>query len=227
MEPEIIPPAPEPQAPQEIEATPAAPADGYQKRIDELTQQLREKERQNQEAYKTVAELAARDAALAQRPPAPQAPEDPLAAYREKVDPTALEAMNKMYEALERKFQAQHRQLESSFGVRQIESAAAAAPHVPKEVVAEAQRLYQQARAAGSQATSDEALRFALGDYMLKGGKLNAPAAPAPQYGTGYAVLPGNAPQARSAAALPANFESLNRRAQLDILRARYENDPL
>lgn len=219
--------APEPQVQQQAapEAPAPAPADAYQKRIDELTQRLNESTRQREEAYKTVAELAARDAALAQQHRAvPQAPEDPLAAYREKMDPTALEAMSQMQAAMERKFAQQYAQLEASFGVQQIGAVATSVPGLPPQVVQHAQKLYQEARQAGHKPSHDEALNFAIGDYVRKGGKLNV-APQAPQYGSPNAVLPGTPPAPRTAA-LPANINQLPRAQQLALMRAHYENEP-
>lgn len=227
-----IQPAPEPQAqpaPQvEIPAAAPAPAqDGYQKRIDELTQQLRERERQSNEAYRTIAELAARDAAQGQRQVVPQTPADPLATYRDKVAPEALEAITHMQVALEQKFARQYAQLEANFGVQQIATQASAVQGLPPQVIQHAQQLYQQARSQGLTPSHDEAINFAIGDYVRKGGKLGQVTAPVPQYGNPNAVLPGQAPAFRPATALPPNFDGLTRSQQLAHLRSRYENEPL
>jgi hypothetical protein len=228
MDENQVAPAPQEQIAAPIDQqVPQAPQDGTQKRIDELTQKLREQERLAQEAYKTVAELAARDAANAQRQYVPQPEVDPLAAYREKVDPVALEAMQHMQNALERKFATQYAQLEANFGVQQIATEASAVQGLPSQVIEHAQKLYAQARAAGLKPSHDEAINYAIGAFVRGGGRLAAAPAQAPQYGSPHAVLQGQAPHARPATALPSGFDSMSRRDQLAIMRARFENEPL
>jgi hypothetical protein len=213
--------------------TPAPEQSGIQARIDELTAKFRQAEERNQELNNKLLEQAAREsdtarryAELAQRQtaPAPAAPVDPLAAYREQLDPVAVKAIESVQQAMQAQFnsqfQAQQQKYAADTAIYAVRSEAAAVVGLPPEVRNQAEVLMQQWRAQGwNVPTAQDAIAIALGQYQM--GQLRK-AAPVMQYQANPnipAVTPGFAPPpAPPRGALPSNFDSLSREQQNQIL---------
>ncbi len=189
----------------------AAPdTSGFQARIDALTAQTREAQKTAQEAVQKMMEMAT--LATANRAPAPAPMVDPLDAVRGEMDPrlvAVIEADRKRFAAA---LQEKTVQLEVAQGKFAIQQQVASVPGLSPEVAQRAQQLYEQARLNGSQASADEALRFAIGDEVIRqrqraGGVAGLPTS---VFNAPNATLPPVAtPTVNPGYTLPANIDSL------------------
>lgn len=230
LPPEPVDPQQDLNAAPQLQTPPAPVPDqtsGYQRRIDELTAQARQAERLAAEATNRLSQQTLELAARLAPPPAP--PPDITKQYEATVDPHVLELMRKAMEAqraeMERQFNArleeQTRQLHIQQGTMQLQQEAQAAK-VDPAIAARAAELFRQAKANGSQATYQEALRFAIGDNYLQqaaraqnvqGVDHRQFNAPQPSF-----QLPNPVPQQAGRKGPPPNFESLPLAEQLAIM---------
>lgn len=207
--------------PQTQQPAPPAVDPGIQKRIDELTARAAAAERQ---ALETQQQMLKQQMELVAQARAPQAAPEPdlTQKYGQTVDPNVIAMMNEVTQRVQAKanaeLEARTRQLRAQYGSAQIQAQASQLKGVPPEVGQRAAELFRQAQLAGSQASEDEALRYALGDWMLK-----QQATAAPVYGyTGRSMMPSEAPLTapnyippRQAKGPPANFESMSLEEQI------------
>lgn len=204
---------------------------GFQARIDELTAKFRTEQENNQKLQAQLLEQATRQSdlqaeLLRQRTqPAQQAaPADPLAPFRDKLEPTAVQALEALMEAQRREYSASiaqmQRQTSAQQAVYNIRQVIGSTPGVDQEAAQRAEQLFIGWSQQGLNYTPEDALNFALGEQRRKslfraGPVLNA----APPYG-GPPVTPGGqqlvAP--RQPNALPSNFEALPRHEQNNLL---------
>lgn len=214
--------------------TPPESGGGIQARIDELTAKMRQAQEMNQklqeellkkatnesEMARQMAELSTRQH-LAQQSVA--APVDPLAAYREQLDPVALKAIESVTASLNQRFEAQLASVQQKYAVDSaalaVRSEVAAVPNLPPEVAQRAEQLMQDWRRQNwNVPTAQDAIAIALGQYQM--GQLRK-AAPVLQYQTNQArpaVTPGYAAPPVPKPALPSNFETLSREQQNNLL---------
>lgn len=197
---------------------------GLQARINELVAKQRQAEEALKERDRQLIEQTAQMAQMAlqsrQVAPAPEVRVDPLEQYKDQLDPVAMQAINAAIEATQKRMEAQFApmfaQQAAQLAAMTVQTEAAALPNVPKEVVQRAQQLAAGWRQQGLSFPPSDALNFALGEYQ-RGQLLKA--APVMGYNPALVspgVTPGfnPAPAAPRAAALPANFEQLNRAQQ-------------
>ncbi len=217
---------------QPTDNVPAEPQnEGVQARINELTAKMREQERQNAELQSKLMEQMATSVQLAQQAqrqvaPAP-IPVDPLAQFKDTLDPTAMQAIQAAVAETQRRMEAMYAPRlaaqDAQLAAMAVHSEAAAIPNLPREVSARAAQLAAQWRQAGINYPPGDALNFALGEYQR--GQL-VKAAPVvgydPRNAMPQTVIPGfsPAPQTQQARALPNNFEQLNRAQQNAALDA-------
>ena len=203
---------------------------GVQKRIDEITAARRQAEEQNRQLQAQLMETSAQMAQLAmqarqaQQPP-PQAPVDPLAQFKDSLDPTTAQAIQAAVEATRRQMQAQYEPMFAQQAAQMagyaVQAEAANIKGLPPEVTQRAAVLAADWRAKGLPFPVGDAINFALGEYQR--GQLSKAAAV-----VGYdprtqppAVIPGYTPVPQTQArALPQNFEQLNRAQQIAALEA-------
>jgi uncharacterized protein YdhG (YjbR/CyaY superfamily) len=215
------------------QATPTSPENtenaGIQARINELTAARRQAEEQVKLQQQQLIEQSAKMAemALQQRTaqaPAPQPQVDPLAQFKDQLDPVAMQAIQAAVAETQRRLEAQYApmfaQQASQIAGFAVQQEAAAIPNLPKEVGQRAAQLAAQWRQAGLSFPPGDALNFALGEYqrgqLLKAAPVagyNPAAQTIPAVVPGYA-LPPQAPRT----ALPSNFDALPRQQQNDIL---------
>lgn len=200
---------------------------GIEKRIDQLTAKIYERDAQNQqlqaELVKAQTQQSELLAQLSKQAQPQQAKVDPFAPFRDQVDPNTLKAMEAAMESTRRQLEAETatrmKALELQTAVHQLRADALAVPGIPPEVQANAERLLMQWRQAGFDVpTPQDAIDIALGNFhrqqLLK-------AAPVRNYTNPNipAVTPGIQPAYRpQTKAKPANFDSLSRAEQNAIL---------
>ena len=217
---------------QPTDNAPAEPQnEGVQARINELTAKMREQERQNAELQSKLMEQMAQSVQLAQQAQRavapPPAPVDPLAQFKDTLDPTAMQAIQAAVAETQRRMEAMYAPRlaaqDAQLAAMAVHSEAAAIPNLPKEVSSRAAQLAAQWRQAGINYPPGDALNFALGEYQR--GQL-VKAAPVVGYDPRNAmpqnVIPGYTPppQTQAPRALPNNFEQLNRAQQNAALEA-------
>ncbi len=204
---------------------------GFQARIDELVAKQRQAEEREKEAQRQLMETTAQMAQMAvqsqqrQVAPAP-APVDPLAQYKDQLDPVMHAAIQaavadtrrQMQAEFQPAFAAQAAQI-AGFAVR---SEASQIPGLPKEVTDRAAMLAASWRAQGIQYPPGDAINFALGEYQR--GML-ARAAPVLGYDPSKAQPSPSIhgfvpPPAPKGPALPSNFDNLSRAQQNALLEA-------
>lgn len=204
---------------------------GLQARIDEIIAKQRQAEERAQSAEKQLLETNARVAEMAiqaNRPAAPVfAPVDPLAQFKDSLDPVAAQAIAAAVAETQRRMEAQYAPMFAQHAAQlagmQVQAEAAAIPNLPKEVQQRAATLAAQWRQAGLNFPPGDALNFALGEYQ-RGQLLKAAPVmgynPAAQQPTN--VTPGfiPTPAAPRSNALPANFDSLSRAQQNQLLES-------
>lgn len=216
---------------------------GLDQRFAEMTRKQYELQEKNQELQRQMIEAQAQQAEALQRLAQFQqkpAEIDPLASFREKVDPEVLNAMNAQMQAVTQRLQAEQaakmQALELQSAVYQLRSDAAQLRGVPPEVAQRAEQLLIAWKRAGlSQVTSTDALDIALGQYQR--GQL-ARANPVMQAQQSQAqfqyappVTPGAPPMAMmppapaQRSARPANFDELPRGQQNALLEKDGELD--
>jgi hypothetical protein len=202
---------------------------GFKARIDELTARMREAERVAQEAVQKQMEMAAQVVA-SQRPPPPVSV-DALAKHREALAPELVEVLEAERRQMQQTTQNLMRQLEAAQGQQAIYAEVAGNPAITSEVAQKAAELYRQSKLNGSAATPQEALRYALGDELLKqqrrvSGVANIPVG---QYNAPGISLPAAPPPpAASNYSLPSNIDDLSLDQQLAAYRkAGFDDMPL
>lgn len=201
---------------------------GLQARIDEIIAKQRQAEERAQSAEKQLLETNARVAEMAiqaNRPVTPvYAPVDPLAQFKDTLDPVAAQAIAAAVAETQRRMEAQFAPMLAQQAAQiagfAVQAEAAAIPNLPKEVQQRASMLAAQWRQAGLNFPPGDALNFALGEYQ-RGQLLKA----APVMGYNPAAQPSNvtpgftpAPAVPKSNALPANFDSLPRAQQNQLL---------
>ncbi len=220
-------------------AQPEVPAEqksGIERRIDQLTAKLYERDERNQQLQAELIKAQTQQSELLaqlSRSSQPQAPKvDPFASFRDQVDPNTLKAMEAAMDATRRQLEAETatrmKALELQTAVHQLRADALAVPGIPAEVQANAERLLMTWRQAGFDVpTPQDAIDIALGNYhrqqLLK-------AAPVRGYSNPNipSVTPGIQPSYRPATqAKPANFDSLSRAEQNAILEKSSDLDSL
>jgi uncharacterized protein YdhG (YjbR/CyaY superfamily) len=204
--------------------------EGIQARINELVakqrqaeEALKDRERQLMEQSAQMAQLALQNRPVA---PAPVAV-DPLAQFKDSLDPVAVQAIQAAVEATRKQMEAQYAPMFAQQAAQiagfAVQQEAAAIPGLPKAVSDRAAQLAANWRAQGLQFPPGDALNFALGEYQ-RGQLLRA--APVMGYNPAAAnvpaVLPGYAPapSVPKTSALPANFDNLSRAQQMAALDA-------
>jgi hypothetical protein len=205
--------------------------EGIQARINELVakqrqaeEALKDRERQLMEQSSQMAQMALQNRPVA---PAPVAV-DPLAQFKDQLDPVAAQAIQAAVEATRKQMEAQYAPMFAQQAAQiagfAVQQEAAAIPGLPKEVTNRAAQLAANWRAQGLQFPPGDALNFALGEYQ-RGQLLRA--APVMGYNPGAtpyapAVTPGfvPAPSVPKQSALPANFDNLSRSQQNAALEA-------
>ena len=211
---------------------PAEPVtgEGVQSRINELVAKQRQAEERATALQQQLMENTAQMAQMAmqrQQPVAPvAAPVDPLAQFKDSLDPVAhaaiQAAVNATRQQMEALYAPQFAQQAAQIAGFAVQSEAAAIPGLPREVAARAAQLAAQWRSAGINYPPGDAINFALGEYQR--GQL-AKAAPVAGYDPRNAGVPsvtqGYTPQPQTQArALPSNFDQLSRTQQNAALEA-------
>ena len=220
---------PAPQAPQDLQAVPK----GVQERIDELTRNWRETQRELSRKDELIMQLVA-ERSQVPHAPAPT-PEDPFKHFAEEDRPKLQHAFEAVLNPLRSQLEQANRQLRAMTMSQQV---AQVAPTAPPEVQQRAAQLIQAWQQKGLDGWKlEDAVTFATGE-LLREGKL-APQAPAPpqppraangQYMTSAQNLPSNSPSPTPAPppkGLPANLESLPLEKQIEIMEKLYGNMPL
>ena len=224
--------------------TPQAPSpdqrNGLDQRFAEMTRKQYELQEKNQELQRQAIEAQAQTAeALNRLAQFQQKPieTDPLASFREKVDPEVLNAMNAQMQAVTQRLQREQAEkmqaLELQSAVYQLRSDAAQLRGIPPEVAQRAEQLLIAWKRAGlNQVTATDALDIALGQYQ-RGQLVRAGPVLAAQQNQGYvpSVTPGSSPMAMmptspaQRSARPGNFDELPRAQQNAILEKDGELD--
>lgn len=214
---------------QPTESTEANANEGFQARINEMTAKYRQVEEQLKERDRQLMEQAARmaeQALIAQQAaarPAPAAPVDPLAQFKDTLDPVTSQAIQAAIQETTRRMEAQYAPMFAQQAAQIAQFAVQAEvqniPGVPKEVAARAAKLAADWRAAGLNFPPGDALNFAMGEHM-RGQLLKA--APVAGYNPAAQhvpqVTPGLNPPPAPARVLPPNFDGLSRQQQIDLL---------
>lgn len=205
------------------------PNEGIQARINELVakqrqaeEALREREKQLMEQTAQMAQLAIQARQVQAPPPAPV---DPLAKFKDQLDPVAHAAIQAAVAETQRRMEAQYAPMFAQQAAQiagfAVQAEAAALPGLPKEVTNRAAQLAAQWRSQGLQFPPSDAINFALGEYQR--GQLMR-AAPVAGYNPAVQpspVIPGFTPQqAATTRALPPNFDNLTRQQQQAALEA-------
>lgn len=206
------------------------PNEGIQARINELVakqrqaeEALKERDRQLMEQTAQMAQLAMQARQVAVQPP--PAPVDPLAQFKDQLDPVAHAAIQAAVAETQRRMEAQYAPMFAQQAAQiagfAVQAEAAALPGLPKEVTNRAAQLAAQWRSQGLQFPPSDAINFALGEYQR--GQLMR-AAPVAGYNPAVQpspVIPGFTPQqAATTRALPPNFDNLTRQQQQAALEA-------
>lgn len=206
----------------------ATEGEGIQQRINELTAKARQAEEALRAREHELMEQSAKMAELAyqaqqrQAVPAP-APVDPLAQFKDQLDPVAAQAIQAAVAETRRQMEAQYAPMFAQQAAQiagfAVQSEAAAIPNLPKEVINRATQLAAQWRANNLPFPPSDAISFALGEYQRGALLRAAPVAgynPAAQPAATFAGVPPQPAAARSA--LPADFETKSRNEQNAIL---------
>lgn len=176
---------------------------GFQKRIDELTARYREVERQRDEMAIKMAELAAAQAAP--KSIAPAAP-NPIEQYKSDLDPRLVEILAHQERQFQATLQERTRRMEIELGKNAIMAEASRNPALLPYATKAAQ-LYEQSRMQGGAPSPEEALRYVIGDDLLKRGAINQSI---PTFTPTATLPPAPVPPAQNTSAVPpSNFESL------------------
>ena len=202
--------------------------EGLQARINELTARARQAEETAKESQRQLMEQASRmaeQALIAQQAqrPAPVAPVDPLAQFKDQLDPVAMQAINAAIAETTRRMEAMYAPMFAQQGAQIAQFAVQAevqhVPNVPKEVAQRASQLAASWRQQGLNFPAGDALNFAMGEHyrnqLLKAAPVtgyNPAAQGAPSTVSGFNPPPAQTRQ------LPTNFDSLNRNQQNEIL---------
>lgn len=210
---------------QAAEGEQAPQNEGFQARINELVAKQKAAEEAQRAAEQRLMENTAQMAQMAyqaQRPVAPvAAPIDPLAQYKDQLDPVMTAAIQAAVADTRRQMQAEFQpvfaQQAAQLAGFAVRSEAAAIVGLPKEVTDRAAMLAASWRAQGLPFPPGDAINFALGEYQR--GQLSR-AAPVLGYNPANAqpgvtasgfIPPPPAPRGN---ALPSNFEHLSRAQQ-------------
>lgn len=207
--------------------------EGLQARINELVAKQRQAEEIAAATQKQLIEQSAQMAQMAlqaRQPVVPAAPPpDPLAQFKDQLDPVAAQAIQAAIAETKRQMEAQYAPMFAQQAAQlagfAVQAEAAAIPNLPKEVKDRAAQLASNWRSQGLNFPPGDALNFALGEYQ-RGQLLKA--APVAGYNPAAAaaaqqnVTPGFTPPtpAPRTTALPSNFENLSRSQQLAALDA-------
>lgn len=203
--------------------------EGIQTRINELTAKFRQAEENNQRLSTQLMEQQSKYTTMieqqmqAQRAPPPP-PEDPLAPFKDQLDPTVAQAVQAAVAATQRRMEQQFNAVLQQQAVEQsayaVRAEIAALPNVPREVAQRAESLMRAWKSQGLPIVPQDAINFALGEYqrtqMLRAAPVtgynpNAQIAPA--------VIPGQIPApAAPRGQLPQNFDSLDHHQQNILL---------
>lgn len=214
---------------QPIETTEATQNEGVQTRINELTAKFRHEQEAREQLQKQLVEQSTRMAEQAllmqqaQARPAPAAPVDPLAQFKDTLDPVTSQAIQAAIAETTRRMEAQYAPMfaQQSAQIAQfaVQAEVQAIPGVPKEVAVRASQLAAGWRQQGLNFPPGDALNFAMGEYyrgqLMKAAPVagyNPAAQQVPQ------ITPGMNPPPPVARALPTNFDSLTRQQQNDFL---------
>lgn len=204
--------------------------EGIQSRINELTAKFRQAEEANQKLASQLMEQQAKYAAALEaqayraQAPAPQPPEDPLAPYRDQIDPTVAQAVQAAVNATRKQMEQQFNAVLQQQAVEQsayaVRAEIASLPNVPTEVAQRAESLMRSWKSQGLPIVPQDAINFALGEYHrgqllkaapVRGYNPNAQVAPP--------VIPGGNPLPQAPrSSLPANFDSLDYNQQNKLL---------
>lgn len=216
------------QAPAQSEqpAAPAAPEnDGFQKRIDQLTAKIHERDQQLMDYQQKLLNQVLQ----AQAPVAAPVPEvDPLAQFNGQLDDTVMRAVRAATEAVEKKFAAESArrdvQYRAEMSALQVhERVATEGIDVPQDV---RQKAVQIARQHGT--TAEVALKYALGEYYMEQAKKVAPVKNYVPPNTPVLTTSAPAPQRTGPTGRPSNFESLDLIQQAKWLEANgFDDSPL
>jgi len=204
----------------ETPAQDAAPAvnEGVQKRIDQLTAKIHERDAQIMEFQQKLLETAMRTPPAA--PVAPAVEIDPLAQFNGQLDDTVAKAVRAATEAVTKKFEGLLSQQQSTYASQMAELqvhsyVANLGVEVPQEVKARAAAIAKQ-----HGTSPDVAFNLAYGEYALAQQKKVASV-------KGYTppstpVLTGGAPAPApiKGPARPANFDQLDPIKQYEYLEA-------
>jgi hypothetical protein len=220
---------------QTAEGTEQAPQnEGLQARINELVAKQRQEEEARKAAEQRLLENTAQMAQMAmqaqqrQVAPAPVAPADPLAQYKDRLDPVMVEAIQAAIANTQRQVEAQYAPIFAQQAAQiagfAVQAEAARVPGLPKEVSDRAANLAATWRSQGLNFPPGDAINFALGEYQ-RGQLLKAapvlgynPAAALPtQVPPGFVPPP---PSAQARSTLPSNFDQLSRSQQNAALEA-------
>jgi hypothetical protein len=198
---------------------------GLQARIDELVAKQRQAEEGQKEAQRQLMEttaVMAQMAAQSQRQVAPAPVHvDPLAQFKDQLDPVAHAAIQAAVAETRRQMQAEFQpvfaQQAAQLAGFAVRSEAAAIVGLPREVTDRAAMLAASWRAQGLPFPPGDAINFALGEYQR--GQLSR-AAPVIGYDPRAALAQPNVsgftppPPAPRGPALPSNFDNLSRAQQ-------------
>lgn len=202
--------------------------EGFQHRVNELTAKWRQTEQERNELLKTVTELTAQQTDMVRRMQDQQSaaqaaqakPEaDPLQPYEQDLDPRVTAAIKATQAAMQRQFAQQMSVMQAQQGALLIDNQMGSVKGIDPTVVARAKQLYVQAKQQGSQATPEEALRYALGDWYLQQAQKGAAVqgVSPQQFNTQMQTIPAPNPQPQNVTQnTPADFESwpLNKQIQ-------------
>lgn len=192
-----------------VSATPAPEQDGFQKRIDQLTAKIHERDAQIMDFQQKLLEQAMR----ANAPVTPAVPEvDPLAQFGGQLDDTVARAVKAATEATERRLKAMMEQQASLYQAEmaslQVHQAASQQGiEIPNEVRTKAAQIAKQ-----HGTSPDIALKLAYGEYHMEQAKrvsgVKSYTPPNTPVLTNSAPPP--APRAGTPGARPVNFDSLS-----------------
>lgn len=203
---------------------------GFQARIDELTAKYRQSEENEKRLQAQLLEAATKQAEfqaeMLRRQTQPQAAPiaaDPLAPFRDQLEPTAVKALDAMMKAQNEQYAAQlaqiKRQTMSQQAVYNVRQVVQSTPGVDQEVAQRAEQLFTGWAQQGLPYTPEDALNFALGEQRRKSLFRAAPVMHLPQNGAPPVTPGGQQPQApRTAPVLPSNFDALPRHEQNNLL---------
>jgi hypothetical protein len=200
--------------------------EGIQKRIDQLTARIHEKDSQVQELTNKLLELATRQQTPAAQP-LPAAPEvDPLAEYGEQLDPVVAKAVKAAVGSISKKFETTLAQQQEFFAreMNAMQVQAVAGQYgdvVPQEVRAKAASIAKQYGTA-----PDIALKVAFGEHALEQAKKVRNVAGYVPPSTPIMTGAAPAPQTRQGPQRPANFDSLSPSQQIQWFETHGFDDP-